>query len=97
MRNQLLAAGLEVNFVSINKSDAADKQDKLIERCAFPLLQDLPEIDVWGIQDGGKDDFYIYGADGALVQHLSFNGDLDLNLSTAEGYDNLWNAILTAF
>ena len=97
MRNQLLAAGAEVNFVSINKGDAADKQYKLIERCAFPLLQDLPEVDVWGLQGGGKDDFYIYDAQGKLVQHLSFQGDLDLNLSTAEGYDNLWTAILAAF
>ena len=97
MRNQLLAAGLEVNFVSINKDDAADKQHKLIERCAFPLLQDLPEVGVWDLQDGGKDDFYIYDADGTLVQYLPYGGDVDLNLNTAEGYDNLWNAILTAF
>ena len=96
MRNQLLASGVEVNFVSINKSDAADKQDKLVERCAFPLLQDLPEIDVWGIQGGGKDDFYIYDAEGHLAQYISFHGDLDMNLSTDEGYNTLWNAILSA-
>ena len=94
---ELEVAGHAVNFVSINKADAADKQSKLIERCAFPLFQDLPEVDVWGLQDGGKDDFYIYAADGTLVHYLPFNGDVDVNLSTAEGYDNLWNAILTAF
>ena len=43
MRLELKKDGLEdeVAFVAINAYHALDDQEKLIERCSFPLLQDV--------------------------------------------------------
>ncbi|MDP6945025.1 MAG: hypothetical protein QF464_12805, partial [Myxococcota bacterium] len=64
MRVELAVAGHEVNFVSINKHDGVATQEEMVKHCAFPQLQDTEELDIWGQMGGGKDDFYIYDADG---------------------------------
>ena len=59
MRLQLGLEGVdEVEFVAINavSASAEDDQQALVERCAFPLLQDTDAVDAWGLHDGGKDD-----------------------------------------
>ncbi len=94
MRIELEVMGHDVQFVSINKADAADHQEKLTDKCSFPLVQDLDGVDVWGLMGGGKDDFYIYDAGGNLVKYLPISGETDVNLSTEEGYASLKNAIL---
>ncbi len=94
MRLELKKAGHEVEFVAINASSALDDQQKLIDRCAFPLLQDTDEINVWGIQGGVKDDIYVYDTDGALRVFLPASGSTSTNLSSPQGYANLKNAIL---
>ena len=94
MRLEMGLAGHDVQFVSINKSDAESYQSKLTDRCKFQLLQDLPSIEVWELQDGGKDDMYIYGADGLLADYLPHAGDRPTNLSTDDGYNTVKNAIL---
>ena len=94
---ELKKDGHEVNFVAINKADAVDDQSKLTERCSFPLLQDGDDIQAWTLHHGGhKDDFYIYGKDGKLVDYLPIGGERETNLSSTEGYNNLTNAILDA-
>ena len=99
MRLELLDEGYEVNFVAINKADAVDDQAELTSRCSFPLLQDLDDIDAWGVHhEGVKDDIYIYRADGTLADFLpTEDPDRSTDLSTDEGYANLKNAIIAAF
>ena len=93
MRIQLQAAGHDVEFVAINAASALSDQQPLLDRASFPMVQDLPEINVWGLHTGVKDDIYIYGPDGKLAEFLPTTGETSTNLSTTEGYDNLRAAI----
>lgn len=94
MRIELEVAGVDVGFLSINKSDAVEQQPKLVEQCSFPLLQDLEEVGVWDLMAGHKDDFYIYDAAGELARYLPVSGGISMNLSTDQGYANLKQQIL---
>ena len=94
MRVELSIEGHDVQFITINKADAADKQDKLIERCSFPLFQDTDEINVWEMHNGKKDDFYIYDRNGILQAHHPVSGELSMVLSDPIGYGNLKDSIL---
>lgn len=86
-----------MEFVGINKADAAANQQDLINRCSFPLLQDTEEVNAWGVHHHGyKDDFFIYGTDGTLVDYLPPDGPRSTNLATPEGYANVKNALLAA-
>ena len=86
-----------MQMVIINKDDAADDQQNLIDKCAFSMLQDTEEDGVWNLMGGGKDDFYIYDATGALVEYLPYNSGKETNLSKEEGYATLKHAIKKAF
>ena len=96
MRFELEGAGHEVQFVTINAVSALETQQKLVDRCSFPLFQDTAEADVWGLHNGLKDDFYVYDRSGILVDYLPITGERSVTLSTAEGYANLKGAILDA-
>lgn len=95
MRIELEAEGHPVTFTAINKNDATDDQAALVAVCAFPLFQDLVEVDAWDLHDGHKDDIYIYDRDGRLAVYLPRSGDVSTDLSTALGYANLKAAILS--
>jgi hypothetical protein len=96
LQDELKAEGKSVNFLSVNSSSADTFQQQLIDVSSFPLLQDTTEKNVWGLQDGNKDDIYVYNADGTLSAYFSISGATSTILSTPEGYDNLKNAILDA-
>ena len=98
MKEEIDAAGLQAHFVAVNAVSAKSEQhqQKLIDKCAYPLLQDTDEADVWGLHEGGKDDFYLFDATGKLIVHLPFGGEMNTNLSTDEGYGNLKGLILDA-
>ena len=89
MQNELFAAGITVHFVSVNTISGADSADKLVEVCAFPLLQDVEEVNAWNLVQGNKDDMFILDVDGNLVTSLPNGGELSTNLSTEEGYNNV--------
>ena len=95
MRIELEDFGRSVQFVTVNKDDAAPWQEDLASRCSFPLVQDLPEVGAWDLMDGNKDDIYIYDREGNLAVYLPFHGAIETNLSTEEGYRNLLAAILS--
>ena len=40
---------------------------------------------------------YIYAADGTLAQELLVSGEISTNLSTEAGYENVKQAIISAF
>ena len=88
------ALGKAVNFVTVNAVSGLEQQENLIKRCAFPLLQDQEDVDVWGLLQGNKDDFYVYDSQGVLAHYLPISGDINMNLSEDEGYNNLKTAVL---
>jgi thiol-disulfide isomerase/thioredoxin len=96
---ELALEGYDVQMVTINGTTAnnADDQQELIDRCSFPLFQDVDEVGAWDLHGGGKDDLFIYAADGTLAQALPVEGELDTNLSTDEGYANVKQALIAAF
>ena len=68
--------------------------ENLTDICDFPIFQDTDTVDAWGLHDGVKDDFYFYDAEGTLTNFISARGDLEINLSTEEGYQNIKDALL---
>jgi hypothetical protein len=97
MRLELEADGYPVQVLAINKIDAETTQESLVSKTAFPLFQDTLEVQAWSLHDGSKDDFFVYGPDGLLYTYLPHGGEIDTNLSTDEGYNNLKDAILDLF
>ena len=97
MRLEFELAGYDVQFVSINMIAAETTQDGLVSKAAFPLFQDTFDVGAWEIQNGKKDDFFIYAADGTLGAFLPHGGEVNSNLSTEEGYANLRDAIIGVF
>ena len=98
MRRDLETGGYSVNVVAINIIGAESTQSQLSTRASFDLLQDVATANVWQLMGGGKDDFFIYRQGGALAPggYLSVVGPVDTNLSTAEGYQNVFDAIVAA-
>ena len=97
IRLELEAEGYDVQIVTVNKGDAVEFQQKLIDKCASPLLQDTEDNLGWNLMQGGKDDFFVYNGKGELVSFLPMGGEVETNLSKEEGYANVKNAILSAF
>ena len=89
MQNEFIATGIPVHFLSVNTVSGADSAQKLVDVCAFPLLQDVEDVNAWSLLQGKKDDMFIFGADGSLVTSLPQGGELITNLSTEEGYNNV--------
>jgi hypothetical protein len=89
MHEELAADGYDVHILAINDHTAESEvyQQKLIDECAYPLLQDTEEAGVWGLMNGGKDDFYIYDTKGFLWLHIPFAGVIDTNLSVEASYE----------
>ena len=85
---------IDVNWVIVNMTGAESTQQGLIDECGFPIFQDVAEIGAWGQHGGDKDDILIYDAEGKLGMFLPYpGGDVDINLASADGYQNLLYAI----
>ncbi len=90
--------GHAVNMVAVNQIDAESTLDNFIERCSFPILQDVQAVDAWAAHDGKKDDIAIYGADGVLIEFIRVS-ELPSNiraLATDEGYAWMRERIVAA-
>lgn len=97
MRIELKKAGHDVAFVTVNKADAADSKAALTAQVSFPVLQDLDAVMAWDYAFGGhKDDFFIYGKDGKLVDFLPYDGQRDTNMQMTAGYITVRDAVLKA-
>jgi hypothetical protein len=98
MRLELKLQGYDVQFLAVNgiTGNTEEYQENLIERCAFPLFQDTNDDLAWSAVGGGKDDMYIYRADGTLFTYLEYGEDVPTNLSTDEGYEAVLNALMDA-
>ena len=90
---ELEVAGHAVNFVSINKDDAVATQEEIVKHCSFPQLQDTEALGLWDLLGGGKDDFYIFDAEGKLQTYFRFFGSTSTTLSEPEDYQTVKQAI----
>ena len=96
MREELAALGVDINVVAINVTTGVDTQELLAETCTFPIIQDTDEVGAWDLMNGGKDDMFIYDAEGKLLVHLPAGGTIATNLSTDAGYANIRDLLFTA-
>jgi hypothetical protein len=86
LRVELAKESPDFQLVLVNKGDAIEQVTELTRRTSAPVLQDLTSVDAWNLHAGYKDDFFVYGRDGRLVDYLYFGGPRDINLSTDAGY-----------
>ena len=63
-------------------------------RSSYPLLQDLAEVDAWGLLGAHKDDFLLYDSSGNLVTYFPKNGGPNTDLSTPDGLATLKAAVM---
>ena len=96
MRKEFAANRIEVNFIAVNISTGASEQGEFTSRCSFPLFQDTDLENVFGLHQGGKDDYYIYNERGELTDFFPFRGERESDLASPEGYANIKQAILDA-
>ncbi|MBW2528270.1 MAG: hypothetical protein JRI23_29105 [Deltaproteobacteria bacterium] len=104
LRVELSVAGEPVHFLAINTSAAADYQHELVNRCAFPLFQDLETVDAPSMHHARKDDILVYDSQGLLAAYLTLyagpapldggTGEPSSNIVSPEGYANLRRIIL---
>jgi hypothetical protein len=94
MRLELGELEHPVQMVALNFAGRQESQDELVSRCAFPLWQDVEEVQAAGLLGLGKDDMAIYDSQGELARYLPFGGSVLTNLGWTEGYDNVKNALL---
>ena len=59
-------------------------------------MQDTKEDDVWGLLEGGKDDFYIYGPDNVLWMYIPLGGAVNNDLGDPEGYQAIKDLLVQA-
>ena len=94
MKAELSGLGHDINFVGVNVTTGLDYQGTLLNVCSFPFLQDTGAVDAFGTMGGVKDDIYVYRADGTLAIFLKNGGNVNINLSTGEGYSNVRDIVL---
>ena len=49
MFDELINEGHEINVVIINKTAAESSVSNLTGECEFPVLQDVTEVNAWGL------------------------------------------------
>lgn len=99
MSVDLALSGYTVNFVAINQTGAESTLQNFLDRCSFPILQDVAEVDAWGLHTARKDDIFIYAADGSLAEFIRVSGlPSDIRtLASEAGYDWMRGRIIAAF
>ncbi len=99
MSVDLALSGYTVNFVAVNQTGAEDTLQNFLDRCSFPILQDVAEVDAWGAHQARKDDIFIYAADGSLAEFIRVSGlPSDIRtLASEAGYDWMRGRIIAAF
>ena len=96
LADELAGEGYDVSVVVVNTINAESSVASLAATCSFPVLQDVASVGAWQMHDGGKDDIYIYKADGTLSVFLPYGGSTPTNLGSS-GYGVVKQAIIDAF
>lgn len=91
MRIEWEREGKDIHILIVNASSANNMEyrNDLVSRTSNPVFQDTSFADVWGAMRGVKDTFYIYDAKGILREYLLPGGDVNIDLSSPEGYDGV--------
>ncbi len=96
IQEELTGLGVDINVVAINVTTGVESQSLILDSCSFPLIQDTDEVGAWDLLNGGKDDMFIYDAEGKLLVHLPAGGTVATNLSTDQGYANIRDLLYAA-
>jgi hypothetical protein len=101
LRLALDLAGTPVHILTINKASQVDALESLVERCSFPIFQDVEDADgdsVWTEYGAGIGNFYLYDGEGHLLaffaDHPDSQGRIDLTEGT--GYEDLKGILIDA-
>lgn len=94
LRIELDVMGRPAHFVAINVPYALPYQDRLVQRCGFPLFQATFVVDASVLHQAQKDDLLIYDADGQLAHYLPIRSEFSINMNTAEGYENVKTLVM---
>ena len=99
MKEALQTAGYPIDVVVVNVVGAESSQSSLTAVCTFDLLQDVDTVNVWDLMGGHNDDIFVYRAGGVLAPsgYLPNGGSVSTNLSTTEGYENVYNTVVAAY
>jgi hypothetical protein len=95
LRIELEVMGVPAHFVGVNVAYAATYQDNLVARCAFPLFQDTFGVNAPELLQVHKDDILIYDSEGNLAHFLPLGGEINVNMQTPEGYENVKELMLS--
>ena len=85
MRLEFEKANLPVVVVGVNADSAVAYQSDFVSR-RLPLFQDQADVNVFELQGGQKDDFFVYDKQGTLAAYLPITGPRSTNLTTTDGY-----------
>jgi hypothetical protein len=98
LRKDLAAAGTLFHVVVVNIIGGEPSLSALTSKGIFDCLQDVSSAKVWTLMGGGKDDMFVYRQGGRLAPggYFPIAGPISSNLSTADGYKNLRDAIVAA-
>jgi len=95
MNTALLDDGYDPAFVMLNGPDDI-WPEKLGTQASWPIFQDNHAVEAWQMHGGTKDDIIVYNADLTVHTFFHYGGAVNTNLSTADGYQNLLDAVLDA-
>ncbi|MBR56706.1 MAG: hypothetical protein CMH54_01475 [Myxococcales bacterium] len=97
MQEEFDAENIAVQIVAINQIPAASFVHMLTDVCDYPVFQDTNEVTAWDKLEGSKDDMFIYNTDSTLHLFLENGGEININMGSDAGYNNVKNAILSAY
>ena len=70
MADDFAGEGHDINVVIVNKIGAESSVTSLVNKCDFPVLQDVSEVNAWSLHLGSKDDIYVYDSEGKLATYF---------------------------
>lgn len=80
--------GKDINILIINAASAnsVEYRSRIVNSTSNPVFQDTTFSNVWGAMQGAKDAFFIYDGKGILRQLLLPQGNVNIDLSSEEGF-----------
>ena len=92
-----LAGAFALQKTAVAPDSGMPRVASLASKCEFPVFQDVSDVNAWALHEGGKDDFYIFDANGELTAYLPYGGDVNVSLGSQAGFANVKNAIIDSF
>ena len=96
LQEDVASEGVTLSIAVVNPAGSPLALQALVDATSSPVFQDTWTMSAWSMHDGKKDDFYVYTPQGTLAAYFTLGGELNLDLSSDEGYQNIREAILNA-